>query len=49
MREYPSITLNMVEYAGIYLKKCVEYVKIILSVFDAVHSIRLLYNLMSSY
>ena len=40
MREYASIMLNMIEYAGIYLKKqSVEYAKI-LNVSDAVHSIR---------
>ena len=45
MREYALRTLNMIEYAGIYLKKqSAEYARI-LSVSDAVHSIRSLYKL----
>ena len=49
MREYASITLNIIEYAGIYLKKqSAEYGKI-LNVFDVVHSIRSQYKLLSSY
>ena len=50
MSEYPSIMLNMVEYTDVYLKKQnAEYARIILNVSDAVHSIRSLYNLLSSY
>ena len=50
MSEYPSIMLNMVEYTDVYLKKQnPEYARIILNVSDAVHSIRSLYNLLSSY
>ena len=50
MSEYPSIMLNMVEYTDVYLKKQnAEYGRIILNVSDAVHSIRSLYNLLSSY
>ena len=48
MREYFSLTLNMIEYAGIYLKKqSAEYTRI-LNVSDAVHSIKSLYKLLSS-
>ena len=46
-----SITLNVIEYADfdLYLKKqSVEYLRIILNVSDAVHSIKSL-NLLSSY
>ena len=40
MREYASTTLNVIEYAGIYLKKQrAEYARI-LNVSDAVYSIR---------
>ena len=40
MREYFSLTLNMIEYAGIYLKKqSAEYTRI-LNVSDAVYSIK---------
>ena len=43
------ITLNIIEYADLYLKKqSVEYLRIILNVSDAVHSIKSL-NLLSSY
>ena len=50
MCEYVLIALNMTECAGIYLKKqSVEYVRIILNVSDAVHSIRSLCNLLSTY
>ena len=51
MREYALITLNMIEYAGIYLKKkkqSPEYARI-RNVADGVHSIRSLYKLLSSY
>ena len=43
------ITLNVIEYVDLYLKKqSVEYLRIILNVSDAVHSIKSL-NLLSSY
>ena len=52
MRECPSVTLNMIEYTGIYLKiQSAEYATI-LDVSNAVHSIRSLYKLcklLSSY
>ena len=49
MRGCALITLNMIEYAFIHLKKqSAEYAGI-LNVFDAVHSIRSLYKLLSSY
>ena len=49
MREYALITLNMIEYAGIYLKKqSADYTRI-LNVSDGVHSIRSLYKLLTSY
>ena len=49
MRGYALITLNMIDYAGIYLKKQrAEYVRI-LNVSYGVHSIRSLYKLLSSY
>ena len=49
MREYALIMLNILEYACIYLNKLsFEYVRT-LNVSDAVHSIRLLYTLPSSY
>ena len=49
MLEYASVTLNMIAYAGIYLKKLsTEYARI-LNMPDAVHSIRSLYKLMSIY
>ena len=45
MREYASTTLNVIEYAGIYLKiQRAEYARI-LNVSDAVYSIRSLYKL----
>ena len=48
MRGYALITLNMTEYAGIYLKNCAEYAKIVLNVPGAGHSIRPLYKLLGS-
>ena len=49
MREYALITLNMIEYTSINQKKqSAEYASI-LNVSDAVHSIRSLYKLLSSY
>ena len=49
MRAYTLITLNMIEYSSLYLKKqSAEYARI-LDVSDAVHSIKLLYKLLSSY
>ena len=42
MKEYALTTLNMIDYVGIYLKKqSVEYVRIVLKVWDAVHSSRI--------
>ena len=49
MSEYALITVNMIEYAGIYLKsQSAEYASI-LDLSDAVHSIRSLYKLLSSF
>ena len=49
MSGYVLITLNMIEYADVYLKKqSAEYARIIMNVSDAVQSIRSL-NLLSSY
>ena len=49
MREYALVTLNMIEYTGLYLKKQrTEYARI-LNVSDGVHTIRSLYKLLSSY
>ena len=49
MSEYALITLNVIEYADVYLKKqSAEYTRIILNVSDAVHIIRSLI-LLSSY
>ena len=49
MREYALMTLNMIEYDGIYLeKKLAEYARI-LNGSDAVHNIRPLYKLLNSY
>ena len=49
MHKYASVTLNMIEYAGIHLKKqSAEYARI-LNVSDALHSIRSLYKLLTSY
>ena len=49
MREYALMTLNMIEYDGIYLeKKPAEYARI-LNGSDAVHNIRSLYKLLNSY
>ena len=43
------MTLNVIEYVGIHLKKQgAEYARI-LNVSDAVHSIRSVYKLLSSY
>ena len=52
MREYASVTLSMLEYAGIYLKKQSSEYGTILNVSDAVHSMRSLaysIRLVSSY
>ena len=50
MSEYALIMLKMIEYADIYLKKqSAEFARIILNVSDAIHSVRSLYNLLSSY
>ena len=49
MCEYALIKLNMIGHTNIYLKKQgAEYARI-LNVSDAVHSIRSLYKLLSSY
>ena len=49
MREYALITLDMIKYVGIFLKKeSAEYDRI-LNESDAVDSIRSLYKLLSSY
>ena len=40
MREYASVTLSMLEYASIYLKKQSAEYGTILNVSDAVHSMR---------
>ena len=39
MRKYALITLNIIEYTGIYLKKQSSECDKILNVFDALHSI----------
>ena len=49
MRQYALITLNMLEYAYIYLNKQSSQYARILSVSDVVHIIRSLYELLSSY
>ena len=49
MREYASITLSMLEYASIYLKKQSAEYGTILNVSDAVDIIRSLYKLLSSH
>ena len=46
MREYASITLSMLEYASIYLKKQSAEYGTILNVSDAVDIIRSLYKLL---
>ena len=49
MCDYALITLKMIKYAGMYLKKqSAEYARI-LNVSDAVHRIRSLYKLLGSY
>ena len=49
MSGYALITLNMIEYADVYLKKqSAEYARIIMNVSDVVHSIRSM-SLLSSY
>ena len=49
MRKYALITLNIIEYTGIYLKKQSSECAKILNVFDALRSIMSLYKLLSSY
>ena len=39
MHEYAPITLDMIEYAGIYQKNSAEYARIV-NMSDAVHSLR---------
>ena len=47
MHKYASMTLKMIEYAGLHLKKqSAEYARI-LNVSDALHSIRSLYKLLT--
>ena len=49
MQHYASVALNIIETAGIYQEKqSAEYARI-LDVSDAVHSIKSLYKLLSSY
>ena len=49
MRLDASVMLNIIEYADFYLQKqSAEYTRI-LNISDAVHSIRSLYKLLSSY
>ena len=48
MHEYALIMLNMIEYVSIYLKtRVMNMSEFLMS--DAVHSIRSLYKLLSSY
>ena len=49
MLECALLTLNMIEYASIYLKKHIAEYARILNLSDAVHSIRSLSKLLSSY
>ena len=49
MREYGLIMLNMIGYACIYLNKQSDEYARILNVFEAVHCIKTLYILLSSY
>ena len=49
MRKYISVMVNMLEYACIYLNKQSSKYARILNMFDAVHSIRSLYKLLSNY
>ena len=49
MSGYALITLNMTEYAGIYLKNQSAKYSRILNVSDTAHSLRSLYKLLSSY
>ena len=49
MSEFALITLNMIEYAVVYLKKQSAAYARILNVSDEVHGIRSLYKLLSSY
>ena len=49
MSGYALITLNMIEYAGIYLKNQSAKYSRILNVSDTAHSVRSLYKLLSSY
>ena len=48
MCEYSAITLSMIESASIYPKNSAKYARI-LNASDAVHSIRSLHKLLSSY
>ena len=49
MSGYALVTLDMIDYVNVYLKKqSAEHVRIILNVSDAVHSIRSV-NILSSH
>ena len=47
MRQYASVTINIIEYAGIYQEKLSDEYARILNVSDAEHSIKSLYKLLS--
>ena len=49
MLECALLTLNIIEYASIYLKKQIAQYARILNVSNAVHSIRSLHKLLTSY
>ena len=49
MLECALLTLNIIQYASIYLKKQIARYARILNVSDAVHSIRSLHKLLTSY
>ena len=49
MLECALLTLNIIEYVSIYLKKQIAQYARILNVSDAVHSIRSLHKLLTSY
>ena len=49
MLECVLLTLNIIEYASIYLKKQIAQYARILNVSDSVHSIRSLHKLLTSY
>ena len=49
MLECALLTLNIIEYVSIYLKKQIAQYARILNVSNAVHSIRSLHKLLTSY